>query len=251
MKPIIGINMDVSTGPPQRSDISATFYEAIQIAGGVPILIPPMSNEELEAVLSKIDGIMTIGGEDPSSHLYGEEPHPANTPMHPDREEFDLRLHTRILKEKNLPALFICAGFQTMNIILGGSLIQDIPTQCPDSKVNHKSPNWREVGFKKHPITIAEGSMLAQIYGKTTLNVTSNHHQAIKVLGKGLKEVARADDGIIEAFEIPEHRFAIGVEWHPEKDLETDANLFREFVLFCADVNRTKVGSPQAAKCNA
>jgi putative glutamine amidotransferase len=248
VKPIIGVNMDVSTGPPQRSDISATFYEAIQFAGGIPLLIPPMSNEDLEVAISKLDGIMTIGGEDFSSSLYGEEPHPANTPMHPDREEFDLRLHARILKEKNLPALFICAGFQTVNILLGGSLIQDIPSQVPDSKVNHKSPNWREVGFKKHPITIVKDSMLAQIYGKTTFDVTTNHHQAIKVLGKGLKEVARADDGIVEAFEIPGHRFAIGVEWHPEKDLETDGKLFREFVLFCADASRTKVGNTEVVK---
>ncbi len=248
MKPIIGLNMDVSAGPPKRLDISTTFFEAIQAAGGIPILIPPMSNEDLNAVIGKIDGIMTIGGEDPSPSLYGEEPHPTVTLMHPDREEFDLRLHARILEEKTLPALFVCAGFQLVNVVRGGSLIQDIPTQVPDSKVNHKSPNWREVGFKKHPVTIVKDSMLAQIYGKTRLDVTTNHHQAIKVLGKGLKAVARADDDIIEAFEIPDHRFAIGVEWHPEKDLDTDGKLFQEFVLFCADTSRSKAGNPEVVK---
>jgi putative glutamine amidotransferase len=245
MKPIIGLNTDVSTGPPKQLDISATYFEAIKAAGGIPILIPPMSDEDLQELLSKLDGMMTIGGPDHSPSLYGETPHPTTDLMHPEREDFDLRLTARVLKEKNLPSLFICGGFQTVNIVLGGSLIQDIETQVPESKVNHRSVNWREVGFKKHKVTIEKDSLLAQIYGKTTVDVPTNHHQAIKVLGKGLKPVATADDGIIEAFEIPGHRFAIGVEWHPERDYATNANLFTTFIDCCKNIDRQKVATHQ------
>lgn len=240
MKPIIGLNMDVSVGPPKRLDISATYCEAIIKAGGIPILIPPMSDADLEVLMGKLDGVATSGGTDHSPSLYGEAPHPATDVMHPDREDFDLRLTARILKDENMPVLFICSGFQTANVVLGGSLYQDIETQLPDSKVNHRSLNWREVGFKKHSVTIIKDSTLYQIYGKTSIDVPTNHHQAIKVLAKGLKPVATANDGIIEAFEIPGHRFAIGVEWHPEKDFATNENLFREFIQSCANVSRLK-----------
>ena len=148
MKPLIGINADISAGPPKKASVQANYYEAIKIAGGIPILIPPMPNEDLE-VFSKVHGIMTIGGMDYSPSLYGEASHATTQIMQAEREDFDLRLTARVLKDKNLPSLFICSGFQTVNIVLGGSLIEDIETQIPDLKVNHKSPNWWQVGSTK------------------------------------------------------------------------------------------------------
>jgi putative glutamine amidotransferase len=231
MKPFIGINLDILDGPPALARVRCNYFEAILNAGGIPVLIPPMPDHDLDQVLSGLGGLMLIGGLDYSPKLYGEDPCQAVELIHHKREEFDLQLARRAFQGRDIPLLGICAGCQVLNISLGGSLIQDIKTDLPESSVKHESPASTLNGVHKHHIELEEGSRLSGIYKMKQLDVPSNHHQAVKTLGQGLKASARAEDGIIEAFEAPARRFTVGVQWHPERDFATNQALFKEFVM--------------------
>jgi putative glutamine amidotransferase len=231
MKPLIGINLDILEGPPALARVRCDYYEAILNAGGVPVLIPPMPDEDLDQVLSTLGGLMLIGGLDYSPKLYGEDPCQAVELTHHRREQFDLQLVRRAFQGRDIPLPGICAGCQVLNISLGGSLIQDITSEMPDSDVHHKKPDPSYNGVHKHHIELEEGTRLSGIYKLKTLDVPSAHHQAVKTLGRGLKASAKAVDGIIEAFEAPERRFTVGVQWHPERDFSGNQALFKEFVL--------------------
>lgn len=230
MKPIIGLNLDIASGPSAVAKIDADYYEAIQASGGIPILIPPMPDDDLSDIFEQIDGLVLIGGRDYSPELYGEAPHEKTKKLDPKREDFDMRLTALAIEESKLPVLFICAGFQAANIVLGGSLIQDIASELPESPVKHSGQDGSKDRSRKHFIDITPKTRLAEIYGSTRINVPTNHHQAPKVLGRGLKFVGKAEDGIMEAFEMPDRPFAIGVQWHPERDYDTNACLFNELI---------------------
>lgn len=230
MKPIIGINVDVEGEKPKKAAVQANYYESVTRAGGIPVLIPPISDGDLEELLKRLDGVMFIGGLDYCPSIYGEDKHEKSELAHDDRLAFDLRLIQKCLERKSLPVLGICAGAQILNIGLGGSLHQDIPSEFPESSVEHSSHNgWLE-GFSKHNIKIESGTALGTIYTKHELAVPTSHHQAVKKLGKGLRATAFADDGIIEAVELENHPYVIGVQWHPERDFEGNRELFESFV---------------------
>jgi putative glutamine amidotransferase len=231
MKPLIGINLDIQAGPPSRARVKTNYYEAISAAGGIPILIPPMSDSDLDELFPRLSGILLIGGLDYSPSLYGEEPCSTVELVAQTREDFDFRLLKRALRSKrDVPLLGICGGCQALNISLGGSLIQDIPSALPQSTVKHAKPGSPEADIHKHPIKFERGTRLASIYNLERIEVPTAHHQAIKTLGKGLRAAAWADDGIIEALEAPERRFTLGVQWHPERDFLGNQLLFKEFV---------------------
>jgi putative glutamine amidotransferase len=232
MKPLIGINLDILEGPPAIARVRCDYFESILNAGGVPVLIPPMPDRDLDQILSTLGGLMLIGGLDYSPKLYGEDPCQAVELIHHKREQFDLQLVRRAFQGRDLPVLGICAGCQVLNISLGGSLIQDIHTDFPESDVKHATPKdgSHNGGVHKHHIELEEGTRLSGIYKTKALDVPSNHHQAVKTLGQGLKAAARAEDGIIEAFEDPKRVFTVGVQWHPERDFTMNQALFREFV---------------------
>lgn len=230
MKPIIGINLDITQGPPPVASVQSTYYEAIQKAGGIPILLPPMPDADLEALLSQIHGLVLIGGPDYSPALYGEPAHPSCELLDPTRQDFDLRLAQRAIAHTSMPVLGICGGCQLLNISLGGSLIQDIKSEHPNSQVEHTSANGWQEGFARHAVLIERESLLGKIYRLEQLDVPTSHHQAIKTLGAGLRAVARAEDGIIEAVEMGTRKFTVGVQWHPERDFDGNAQLFKTFV---------------------
>jgi putative glutamine amidotransferase len=229
MKPLIGINLDISAGPPVQARIRATYYESILAAGGIPLLIPPMPDDVLEVLLPKLGGLLLIGGLDYCPTLYGEEPCETVELTHPERQDFDIRLVQRTIKDMDIPILGICAGCQVLNISLGGSLIQDIAKEIPASEVNHRG-NSHSGAICTHTVEIEPASRLAKIYKNLRVDVPTRHHQAVKNIGRGLVAVARAEDGVIEAVESPNHRFLMGVQWHPERDFEGNEPLFREFV---------------------
>jgi len=231
MKPLIGINLDILDGPPALARVRCDYYEAILNAGGVPVLIPPMPDSDLDQMLALLNGLMLIGGLDYSPKLYGEDPCQAVELIHHKREQFDLQLVRRAFQGRDIPLLGICAGCQVLNISLGGSLIQDIKTELPESAVHHAQSDSSHNGVHKHHIELEEGTRLSGIYKIKNLDVPSNHHQAVKTLGQGLRASARAEDGIIEAFEAPDRLFTIGVQWHPERDFSLNQGLFKEFVL--------------------
>lgn len=238
MKPIIGINCDISRGkPPEQVEVQSTYFKSVLEAGGIPVLIPPMSDDDLNQVLKKIDGLMLIGGPDYDPKHYKEEPCGKISYCAPLRDEFDLRLVQRAIVGTNMPVLGICAGAQALNIGLGGTLIQDIPSELPDSHVEHRmTKGWGE-GFNNHKVTLLPNSKLFKIYGTKDLSVPTSHHQAVRRLGAGLKPAAHAEDDVIEAVEYEDKPFVIGVQWHPERDFEGNKKLFEEFVKYAAKLS--------------
>jgi putative glutamine amidotransferase len=231
MKPVIGINLDIKEGPPAEGAIGLSYPEAISKAGGLPVLIPPMDRADLNILLASVNGIMLIGGRDYSPECYGDTCGTNVSLINKQRENFDLLLINMAL-ETNLPILGICAGCQLLNIARGGTLIQDIPSQKP-SDVHHTKPADFKEAYYKHPVEIAPDTKLSRIYTKTKFDVPTSHHQAVKTLGKGLKASAFAQDGIIEAIEFESRDDVIGIQWHPERDYQTNKELFEFFVSQC------------------
>lgn len=237
MKPIIGINADVDKET-LEAQVQSHYYSAILKSGGIPVIIPPMPEEDLDKVFAKLDGLMLIGGPDYDPKHYKEKAHEKTNVCSPLRDEFDLRLIQRAVVGTNMPVLGICAGAQALNIGLGGSLIQDIPSHIPSSQVVHSGSGSRD-GSLKHHVKIDKNSKLGKIYGIAELAVPTSHHQAVQRLGAGLHAVAYADDDIIEAVEYTDKDFVIGVQWHPERDFDSNKKLFEAFVAQAARTRHT------------
>jgi putative glutamine amidotransferase len=233
MKPLIGMNLDIMVGPPRQVASYSFYHEAIVAAGGIPLLIPPVPENDLTFLFDRLDGLVLIGGDDYSPSLYGEEPHPKTSLVDMEREKFDLALIKLLLAKQSMPLLAICAGAQLLNVVMGGSLIQHIPDHMPESTVKHSG----EAGWKIkdwHEVEILAGTKLFDIYRKPRINVATAHHQGFKDLGKDLVYSAMADDGIPEAVESLTHPFLIGVEWHPERNLENELPLFKAFIDYAS-----------------
>lgn len=244
MKPIIGLNLDLHAGPPSKAIVRTNYLDAIEHAGGIPILLPPIPDGDIMYLLQRVDGLCFIGGDDYSAGCYGDPQSPLAQLIDPRREVFDLSLIRHAFIQTRLPILGICGGCQLLNIARGGTLIQDIPSALPDSQVTHTRPKAPpQAGGQaapldsspqrtKHIVKLEAGSELAKIYKTDSLDVPTSHHQAVKTLGDGLKPTAYAEDGIIEAIEHQDRPFTIGVQWHPERDYQGNKSLFETFIEF-------------------
>ena len=146
-KPIIGINLDMDS--PKAASIPAYYFEAVEKTGGIPILLPPMPDADIPEALSKVDGLLLIGGDDYPPSLYGEKPEPKTSVMVATRSDFDAALVKAALAMPKLPILGVCAGCQILNISSGGTLVQDIPSHHPESKVIHGGPYDAKEGPRK------------------------------------------------------------------------------------------------------
>lgn len=218
-----------------------TYVEAvIKKGGGVPLLLPPVQNETLLKIyVDLIDGLLLSGGGEIHPVYFGEEPHWKLEEVSPERDYFEVML-TRSVLEANKPILGICRGIQVLNVVLGGTLYQDLQTQLPNS-LQHQQKAPRK--YPTHKIKIRENSYLAQVLGTTILQVNSLHHQAIKDVAPGLQVVAWAEDGVVEAVESFSYPFVLGVQWHPEamgEDNEHTASLFRAFVEAASEKNQMR-----------
>lgn len=221
-KPVIGVTVNY-VGPeeercPSRYGsfyINRGYVEGIRKAGGVPLFLPYTDDpEEIELLLDRIDGLLLTGGKDMDPVHFHEDKHPTCERILPDRSSSELSL-TRQAVERDAPILGICLGLQTLNVALGGSLYQDIPSMCP-SGVRHRQTE-QERHCVAHQVEVVPGSLLQRVFGgRTTLSVNSIHHQAAKTIGDGLVVSARAPDGIVEGLEHPGHAFCLSVQWHPE-----------------------------------
>jgi len=240
-KPVIGINVDIEGEKPKEMKVQELYIKAIENAGGIPVLLPPVAASDLPTLFSRIDGIMLIGGRDYDPALYNQKPDPSTYQTDCLRNKFDYSLIGGILNQTTIPFLGICAGSQILNIGLGGDLIQDIHTHDPSSKILHSSPEGWTKGFNRHIVKLTPDSKLYKIYGKAEFDVPTSHHQVVDNLGKGLVAAAHSEDGFIEAVELPQERFVIGVQWHPERDYEGNAPLFKEFVKEAANHRQTNV----------
>lgn len=232
-KPIIGLNVDVDVTKPEQVRLARSYYEAVQKAGGIPVLIPPSNLASLRRLLDQLDGVLLIGGRDYDPEIFNGGMHESVALLHPDRIKFDLMLAREAIK-RDLPVLGICGGHQLINIALGGSLILDIPS-AQETVVNAVIHRAKE-GTRRaeHPVSVLRDSKVFSIYRSVVISATvSSHHQAVARLGRRLKAVCFAQDGIIEAIEHRFKRFVIGVQWHPERDFEGNRRLFRAFVNAC------------------
>ena len=241
-RPLIGVTTSEvrraeSIDPTPRSDpprlemaLGLTYLRAIEAAGALPLVIPPLDHDAIEPLLDRLDGMCLSGGPDLDPEAYGARPHPELGPIEPDLDRFELAIARRA-DSRQMPILAICRGMQALNVVRGGTLYQHIP-ELP-GVIPHRQ---REPGdVPTHGVSVCEDTRLERALGVRELDVNSFHHQAIERLGEGLEETATATDGTIEGIEDPGARYVVGVQWHAEAmaDRETEARLFASFVDAC------------------
>ncbi|HEX6967137.1 MAG TPA: gamma-glutamyl-gamma-aminobutyrate hydrolase family protein [Gemmatimonadaceae bacterium] len=215
-----------------RVRVNASYIQAIEAAGGVPVVLAPLDTVAgVSRLIDRLDALLLTGGEDIDPARFDEARHPALGPVHDARDATEIELVT-LARERAMPALAICRGIQLLNVALGGSLIQDIPSQRPDA-LPHDPGGGRDV--RSHEVEIAPASRLALALGTTHLGVNSFHHQAIDRIAEGLRLTAWSSDGIVEGVEWDSAEWwAVGVQWHPEELTRTaeswDRGLFRAFI---------------------
>lgn len=237
-KPVIGISLDLLEDDHKYSyslfpwyALRRNYSDAVSQHGAIPIFLP-CDAENIEHILSLIDGLIIPGGDwDIDPKFFNERVLSERVILNHERTKYDILLAQKAL-ERNISFLGICYGMQLMNVIKGGSLIQDIKEMVPGS-LNHEQPHPKNV--PSHAISIIEGTKLFDIAKcQKEHMVNSTHHQAIKALGNDLVVSAMSPDGIIEAIESTNHKFAIGIEWHPEYCYsELDKSIFQAFINSC------------------
>lgn len=214
---LIGLSVNHKDG---TSCVNNAYVNAIINAGGSPVLIPLTSDKKvLDEVLSEIDGLVLTGGGDIYAPLFGEDLHPSVKTYDLERDDYDIYLLKEAFR-KQIPILGICRGHQVLNVALGGDIIQDIPSQIPDSKINHDQTE--EKNITTHTVSVNSKSRLYQIVNETELWVNSIHHQSVNRMATPLDAVAFSEDGVVEAVESNEGKAILGVQWHPEHLVETN-----------------------------
>jgi putative glutamine amidotransferase len=232
MKPLIAISISRELGPDQvyRDFLRATYLRAVVQAGGVPVMLPNIS-ESAEALLH-CDGLLLTGGGDFDPASYGAAEagtHVKGISADRDRTEVAL-VHTAM--SHNIPVFGICRGIQALAVADHGTLVQDVPTVYPESPLHHNQSEARaEV---THSVNMVPGSLLSRITDSTALQVNSFHHQSLETLPAGWVVAAESEDGVIEAIEHPDYAYGIGVQWHPEDLVGTEEGARRLFAAFVA-----------------
>ena len=209
--------------------IPEAYTNALIAAGLVPMVLPPADAQVASTALAGVAGLVLTGGEDIDSRWFNQLPHPTAGPTHVVRDEYEIAL-SRIARERRVPTLALCRGAQILNVALGGTLIQDIPSQRPASR----HPKSSHPSDRVHAVEIDSSSRLRAIIGASRITVNSFHHQAIDRVAAGLQVVGRSPDEIIEGIESSDPEWwMVGVQWHPEELTNTnedwDRRLFSEF----------------------
>jgi putative glutamine amidotransferase len=238
--PLIAVSTSVTVNKyPERAYVNAAYLNAVQQAGGVPVPLPPQLEPGARAeILKHVSGVLLTGGGDVDPARFGEAAHPTTCEVSGARDALEIDL-TQWALARRAPLLAVCRGLQVLNVALGGSLYQDIPSE-PGSPLDHSQTGLqgKARNVTAHQVKVREGSRLAAILGALELDVNSFHHQAIKQLGRGLAEVAWAPDSIIEGVELTDPaQFVVGVQWHPEELVAQDRAAFN---LFAALVDRAR-----------
>lgn len=249
MKPIIAVTttIDAKGGDYRQPRIAlyANYIAVLERAGLTPVLVTPAHNERsIRQLVDACAGLVLSGGDDIDPSRYGQDPIPELGPVNPPRDIAECRA-LDVAVERDIPVLGICRGHQLLNVFFGGTLCQDIPTELGDAMSHVQVSPW---GSHFHEATVTPGSRLADAVGKERLEINSYHHQAIREVAPNLEVTARADDGLIEAVESRDHRWIVGVQWHPERHEaraeESDPNV-RIFSAF-ADAVREFAGLREA-----
>ncbi len=223
-KPVIGVTVSeirakedaqrVRHGEPTQTEMTLglAYMRAVERAGGLPVALPPLQNENLDPLLDRLSGLLLTGGPDIDPACYGAEPHPELGPIDHDVDVFEIAL-CRHADRRGMPILGICRGAQVLNVAREGSLIQHLPDRGGPIEHRQSEPGDRTT----HEVQVAPDSGLAQTTGGGPVEVNSFHHQAIDRRGEGLRPVAWARDGVIEAVEgMDDGHLVLGVQWHAE-----------------------------------
>jgi putative glutamine amidotransferase len=217
LRPLIGItSSEVRVAPrlphtpqadPPRPEMALglSYSRAIAAAGGVPVVLPPVDIDAIEPLLAQLAGVCLSGGPDLHPAAYGAEAHPQLGPTWPELDSYELAL-ARHADASGVPLLAICRGMQTLNVARGGTLCQHVEGHRQEAPCEHATQR----------VDVAPKSLLQTLVAGKRLEVNSFHHQAIAELGRGLRSVAWATDGVIEAVEASTGRFVLGIQWHAE-----------------------------------
>lgn len=195
--------------------VPRSYHDAVQRAGAIGVLLPPdaVVTQAPGELLDRLDGLVIAGGTDVDSASYGADAHPETKNTNVDRDDFEVALCREALR-REMPLLGVCRGLQVMNVAAGGTLEQHISERLGHDLHRETLGEWAE-----HEVRLASGSLAAEAAGAERLDVKSHHHQGVAHLGDGIEVTGWADDGeTVEAVEMPEHEFALGVLWHPEED---------------------------------
>lgn len=236
-KPLIGVttyNGTSASGNPITA-VQHTYIRAVTQAGGLPLLIPSIfSEEELFDLYPRLHGIMFTGGGDISLKYFNGAPHVRIAGVDENRDAAEISLLKKAANDGK-PMLGICRGMQVMNVALGGTLYTHIAEQVKGA-LDHDYPGDLFSAIV-HPVHVDETARAAKLFGETLLQVNSLHHQALKDIAPPLKAAGHAPDGIVEIVELPDHPYALGVQWHPEwlTDQPVMRRLFKSFVDAASD----------------
>jgi len=219
-RPVIGISTaseQARFGPWDAPAVllPRSYAEAVQAANGLALLLPPdeVAAEQPDELLARLDALIVAGGVDVHPENYSAEPHPETRYADSRRDRFEIELSRRALG-RGLPLLGVCRGMHVLNVALGGTLEQHLPDRVGDER--HRPVPGE---FAEHDVRLEPGSLAACAAGAEQLTVKSHHHQGVADLGQGLQASGFSDDdGEIEAVEVPDQRFVLGVLWHPEED---------------------------------
>jgi putative glutamine amidotransferase len=226
----VSATSDFQNGP-HRVRLNNAYVAALESAGIVPVVVPPLASEDsVNSILDRVDGLVLTGGEDVEPSLYGQPRSEHCGVSNIDRDRTEIAL-VKAARERRLPVLAICRGPQLLNVALGGTLIQDIPAEVPNS-LGHEVRDDRSA--RVHDVSIDEGSLIADAIGATEITVNSLHHQSVLDVAPGLKVTARAPDGIVEGLESDsDDWWVMAVQWHPEEMNDSpepwDRGLFKAF----------------------
>ncbi len=233
-RPRIGIT---TYGPlPRRAEFSlpVEYVRAVAAAGGIPLLLT--ADTPLDGLLDALDALVLAGGGDVDPALHADRTHETIYGVSRERDEFELALARAALTQPKLPVLGICRGMQVMNLATGGDLELHIPDARGES-VLHRAPPREPVA---HPVRVEAGNALANVYGALEFEVCSWHHQELRRLGRGVRPVAFAPDGVIEGIVYEPGRFALGVQWHPELQVDRDPLQRRIFEALVARARESR-----------
>jgi putative glutamine amidotransferase len=242
-KPVIGLSL----GLHDFGDYAGVgFQRPVALAGGVPFMLPRIDGALMDDVLDACDGVLLGGGRDIDPSRYGQEATEHLAPTEPRRDAFELELVERTL-DRGIPVLGMCRGIQILNVALGGTLVQDVGVR--PEWAEHPSDRgwtaWKQVELAsleddphvpehpRHPITVEPGSRLHAALGVEEIEVDSFHHQALDRVASGLRVVARAPDGVVEAAELDGDAFVLAVQWELQEEWRVDPRfleIFRQFV---------------------
>jgi putative glutamine amidotransferase len=229
-KPLIGLNADYRAAKkdaPAFSFVCAGYYNSVLEAGAIPVVIPPLADEDLGRVLDLLDGVLLVGGADLDPRNDGYMLHPSVRPLDACREDFDRRL-MRMIAKRRMPVFGVGVGMQLINVSQGGTLLLHIPEDLPKALPHMDSLDPAH----RHGLEVVPGSLMERVYGDGEIRVNSLHHMAVDDVAPGFMVTARCPDGVIEAIESTTDWLAFGTQFHPEATSASalDLRIFEEFI---------------------